>query len=145
MLPPPLRVTPLCSLPPCGGGLGWGVMCKEVITPPHPNPPPQGGRELGNDMLDTSPRQPSPTRGEGTKRSPTIHNAIREVIMDQILTGVLSPPDSGREGVRRRCRSSNHTCIRLVSIRLVIARSQFRSIRLDAIDVLSKIILSHFV
>jgi GT2 family glycosyltransferase len=28
------------SLPPCGGGLGSGVE-----PPPHPNPPPQGGRE----------------------------------------------------------------------------------------------------
>src|SRR5262249_38681884 len=31
---------PICSLPPCGGGLGWGG----GVTP-HPNPPPQGGRE----------------------------------------------------------------------------------------------------
>src|SRR5262249_24941411 len=29
------------SLPPCGGGLGWGVS----DSTPHPNPPPQGGRE----------------------------------------------------------------------------------------------------
>ena len=28
------------SLPPCGGGLGWGVSAF------HPNPPPQGGREF---------------------------------------------------------------------------------------------------
>jgi hypothetical protein len=28
------------SLPPCGGGLGWGGGAKT----PHPNPPPQGGR-----------------------------------------------------------------------------------------------------
>ncbi|MFO0852288.1 MAG: hypothetical protein U0871_27545 [Gemmataceae bacterium] len=41
-----------CSLPPCGGGLGWEgttpprfktVGVGEVLTP-HPNPPPQGGR-----------------------------------------------------------------------------------------------------
>src|SRR5206468_9966275 len=29
-----------CPLPPCGGGLGWGVRRKTH----HPNPPPQGGR-----------------------------------------------------------------------------------------------------
>ena len=43
------------SLPPCGGGLGWGVSPRLQKTdvgpfpgersPPHPNPPPQGGRE----------------------------------------------------------------------------------------------------
>src|SRR5438552_2364727 len=35
-----------CSLPSCGGGLGWGVAASfgERATP-HPNPPPQGGRE----------------------------------------------------------------------------------------------------
>ncbi|MFL5327729.1 MAG: hypothetical protein ACJ8C4_02340 [Gemmataceae bacterium] len=30
-------------LPPCGGGIGWGVEAREDSTP-HPNPPPQGGR-----------------------------------------------------------------------------------------------------
>src|SRR5689334_1782251 len=37
------RVT-LKALPPCGGGFGWGVAASEC-SPPHPNPPPQGGRE----------------------------------------------------------------------------------------------------
>src|SRR5579875_2603838 len=38
----------ICSLPPCGGGLGWGVelLVCIVLPPPHPGPPPQGGREL---------------------------------------------------------------------------------------------------
>ena len=38
----------VCSPPPCGEGLGVGVM-REVppsnIATPLPNPPPQGGRE----------------------------------------------------------------------------------------------------
>src|SRR5689334_1782254 len=34
-----------CSLPPCGGGLGWGGEHSDAATP-HPNPPPQGGRAL---------------------------------------------------------------------------------------------------
>jgi SAM-dependent methyltransferase len=35
------------SLPPCGGGLGWGVHGAGACSfaTPHPNPPPQGGRE----------------------------------------------------------------------------------------------------
>src|SRR5579884_202147 len=49
----------ICSLPPCGGGLGWGVRtpCLHcTYPPPQPSPtrgegvlflpPPQGGREL---------------------------------------------------------------------------------------------------
>src|SRR5579875_1494816 len=38
----------ICSLPPCGGGLGWGVRtpCLHCTYPPHPSPPPQGGREF---------------------------------------------------------------------------------------------------
>src|SRR5262249_47050279 len=33
-------------LPPCGGGLGWGVVLPAIEpSTPHPNPPPQGGRE----------------------------------------------------------------------------------------------------
>ncbi|HET6573018.1 MAG TPA: lipoate--protein ligase family protein [Fimbriiglobus sp.] len=42
-----------CSLPPWGGGLGWGVEAstgredrpRPVRLTPHPDPPPQGGRE----------------------------------------------------------------------------------------------------
>jgi error-prone DNA polymerase len=38
-----------CSPPPCGEGLGVGVVrCDDALpdrTTPHPNPPPQGGRE----------------------------------------------------------------------------------------------------
>src|SRR5437762_2208109 len=37
-------------LPPCGGGLGWGV---DALTP-HPHPPPQGGR--GPNTADSSRR-----------------------------------------------------------------------------------------
>src|SRR5579884_2254592 len=74
----------ICSLPPCGGGLGWGVRtpCLHCpYPPPQPSPtrgegeknslphkgggrkklpPPQGGREK---------KTPSPTRGEGEKNS----------------------------------------------------------------------------
>src|SRR5262249_48166111 len=36
---------PSCPLPPWGGGLGWGVDPQAAgALPPHPNPPPQGGR-----------------------------------------------------------------------------------------------------
>src|SRR5579875_569042 len=42
-----LRANGQNSLPPYGGGLGWGVSTMQTrsSTPPHPNPPPQGGRE----------------------------------------------------------------------------------------------------
>jgi thiamine-phosphate pyrophosphorylase len=37
------------SLPPCGGGLGWGVVPQGTKVPrrttPTPNPTPQGGGE----------------------------------------------------------------------------------------------------
>ncbi|MFL5327830.1 MAG: beta-ketoacyl synthase N-terminal-like domain-containing protein [Gemmataceae bacterium] len=44
-LPPPSGLAPRISgpLPPCGGGLGWGVEPSRAPTP-HPSPPPQGGR-----------------------------------------------------------------------------------------------------
>ena len=37
----------VCSLPPCGGGLGRGVAATAVFAglTPLPSPPPQGGRE----------------------------------------------------------------------------------------------------
>jgi hypothetical protein len=43
------------SFPPCGGRPGWGVAAQAASKPdagcasrsPHPNPPPQGGRESG--------------------------------------------------------------------------------------------------
>ena len=42
------------SLPPCGGGPGWGVGSPAILgsspiarpRPPHPGPPPQAGREI---------------------------------------------------------------------------------------------------
>ncbi|MFL5329237.1 MAG: ABC transporter permease [Gemmataceae bacterium] len=44
---PPQPTSPLPTssgpLPPCGGGLGWGVEPSHASTP-HPSPPPQGGR-----------------------------------------------------------------------------------------------------
>jgi lipoate-protein ligase A len=44
--PGDLVAGPTCSLPPCGGGLGWGVKRLRTHSPtPHPGPPPQGGRE----------------------------------------------------------------------------------------------------
>jgi hypothetical protein len=33
---------PSFSLPPCGGGLGWGGIVSETITP-HPQPLPRKG------------------------------------------------------------------------------------------------------
>jgi hypothetical protein len=37
------------SLPPCRGGPGWEVTSSRVkASPPHPDPPPQGGRERKN-------------------------------------------------------------------------------------------------
>src|SRR5262245_27989194 len=36
----------MCSLPPCGGGMGWGVPnARRLWLTPLPIPPPQGGRE----------------------------------------------------------------------------------------------------
>jgi SAM-dependent methyltransferase len=40
MLAKAVLAEPFDSLPPCGGGLEWGVRLT-----PHPHPPPQGGRE----------------------------------------------------------------------------------------------------
>jgi exodeoxyribonuclease V beta subunit len=39
------RIPPDSSLPPCGGGLGWGESRATAMLTPHPDPPPQGGRE----------------------------------------------------------------------------------------------------
>src|SRR5208337_4972695 len=42
---------PVCSLPPCGGGLGWGVDCLASLVAetrnPHPRPLPTRGRGVG--------------------------------------------------------------------------------------------------
>src|SRR5262249_20948465 len=49
------------SLPPCGGGGGGGALglLSRVLSTPHPNPPPQGGREEG--------RRPSPFASPGRR------------------------------------------------------------------------------
>jgi len=60
--PPRWWEYPIVSLPPCGGGLGWG---GQEIPTPHPSPPPQGGRE--------KKAQPAPTRGEGEKSTTRPH------------------------------------------------------------------------
>ncbi len=40
-----VAVNSVYSLPPCGGGLGWGVTAySERAVTPLPVPPPQGGR-----------------------------------------------------------------------------------------------------
>jgi hypothetical protein len=40
------RLAPQRSLPPCGGGTGWGVVTNsEPVGTLLPTPPPQGGRE----------------------------------------------------------------------------------------------------
>src|SRR5262249_37844485 len=42
----------VCSLPPCGGGVGGAVTTNPVlVAPPLPVPPPQGGREPGGASL----------------------------------------------------------------------------------------------
>src|SRR5579875_2514603 len=49
----------ICSLPPCGGGLGWGggrTPCLHCTYPPTPPLPHKGGGSFVS---------PSPTRGEG--------------------------------------------------------------------------------
>ncbi len=41
------------SLPPCGGGMGWGVVAgTQSAATPLPNPPPQGGREQAEFAAD---------------------------------------------------------------------------------------------
>jgi uncharacterized membrane protein YeaQ/YmgE (transglycosylase-associated protein family) len=39
------------SLPPCGGGLGWGVATSSVLGDPHPRPLPARGRGAGGMAL----------------------------------------------------------------------------------------------
>jgi hypothetical protein len=52
---------PCYALPPSGGGLGWGEEESATdLSTPHPNPPPQGGRE--------QERNPPP---QGGRESPT--------------------------------------------------------------------------
>src|SRR5205823_9734351 len=56
-----------CSLPPCGGGLGWGVGSGNngeqlPFATPHPNPPLQGGREKEPDT--------APIAALSTQKSP---------------------------------------------------------------------------
>src|SRR4051812_6886369 len=50
-------------LPPCGGGLGWGVKAVAGAGAPPPCPPPQGGgvseRRRSKSEVRTSPETPS--------------------------------------------------------------------------------------
>src|SRR5262249_49879323 len=57
--------TAVCSLPPCGGGVGRGVTSSSVlVATPLPVPPPQGGREPCSASLQnaTSRAQREPSR-----------------------------------------------------------------------------------
>ncbi|MCD6043668.1 MAG: dnaE 1, partial [Burkholderiales bacterium] len=50
---------PQRSLPPCGGGLGRGVVVRSgLVTTPLPTPPPQGGREQTERVARESPSRP---------------------------------------------------------------------------------------
>src|SRR6516225_1826438 len=67
------------SLPPCGGGLGWGVGRRGTAVPhrptPTPDPSPQGG---GEEFAAPLPRNLAPigagftARTRGTAPSPTL-------------------------------------------------------------------------
>jgi hypothetical protein len=109
------------SLPPCGGGLGWGgkYNADKEFYPPHPNPPPQGGREQiqlppppgGREQIQLPPPQGEreqiqlpphqgggnkynslPHRGEGTNTTPSPTGG-REQIQ-------FPPPLWGREQIQ---------------------------------------------
>jgi chemotaxis protein methyltransferase WspC len=80
-LRPSVSFPPSGPLPPCGGGLGWGVAWQDQrrpepdskgyhhATPPHPNPPPQGGRESAERESNPKARERSGGR-PGLRPSP---------------------------------------------------------------------------
>src|SRR5262249_42593158 len=58
------------SLPPCGGGPGWGVRIASDVasaSAPHPSPPPRGGRESNH--CNAVSHRSSPGRELGGNRS----------------------------------------------------------------------------
>src|ERR1700676_5079816 len=71
-----VRTCAVCSLPPCGGGLGRGVHTGGVVVthPPPPPPPPHGGGGGGGGphgrcCCDSHPPPTPPRKGEGRSMS----------------------------------------------------------------------------
>jgi acyl-CoA thioesterase I len=84
------------SLPPCGGGLGWGVVQRGTMVPhlstPTPNPSPQGGGEKraapSRPKLAPTGKDPAAPRSYGG-RSPGVQMAARTIALAAVLLGVL--------------------------------------------------------
>src|SRR5581483_2931177 len=77
---------PASSLPPCGGGPGWGVVS---LTRSGATPPPR---------VAHPPPSPSPARGEGTRGGPVGSPRLRRPGRGGSLTG--RRPTAARTGVR---------------------------------------------
>src|SRR5258706_5784794 len=80
------RQPPPCSPPPCGEGSGVGVGRYGISVPhgttPHPNPPPQGGREP---RVDTSKRAPRDRHAAACGRDAVGGDLLVEDLIDRGL------------------------------------------------------------
>jgi precorrin-3B synthase len=82
------------SLPPCGGGLGWGVVPKGTAVPhlttPTPNPSPQAGGEefAAPSRLNLAPTQREP---EQQTESLRLAGALRQRLAGASFTATLGP------------------------------------------------------
>src|SRR5262245_50566645 len=74
--PPPSLWGTSSPLPPCGGGLGWGVtwgngsQSLPVVPPTLTLPRKGGGDKIVLPRTREGTRDPSPVRGEGVKTNP---------------------------------------------------------------------------
>ncbi|MFL5327427.1 MAG: cation-translocating P-type ATPase [Gemmataceae bacterium] len=96
---------PSGPLPPCGGGLGWGVEPSRASTP-HPSPPPQGGRgpEGGGreqngleSPLELGPDQSNHPDDLETNLVYVGHVAIRDPLRDEVPGAVAQCRSAGIE------------------------------------------------
>src|SRR5581483_3809988 len=70
-----MRLLASCSLPPCGGGLGWGVNAQQKTAPPP---------------------QPSPTRGEGVRGHRAKPHFFRTLLGRRTWNGLETVSQGGR-------------------------------------------------
>jgi triphosphoribosyl-dephospho-CoA synthase len=82
-------------LPPCGGGLGWGVRISER-TPPTPSPCDSSTQHADAPPDSTPHPNPPPQRGEGNRNSPDLeHRAgLETAIIRAYLVTLAARPDT---------------------------------------------------
>ena len=83
------------SLPPCGGGLGRGVVRGAMIGPqtatPTPNPSPQGGGERAESGARSEVTKPSDNPHDNGEAGFTLLEALVALALILAFVGVLAP------------------------------------------------------